>query len=82
MCKKTVLRRLCKLIDLDFDSVEQRKAFEDGSAFDVKGDSQKEVTKAVDPFEEPTEEPESSAEENIIDVEASEVTNAEPTDTN
>lgn len=80
MCKKTVLRRLCKLIDLDFDSVEQRKAFEDGSAFDVKGDSQKEVTKAVDPFEEPTEEPESLADENIIDVEASEVTNAEPTE--
>lgn len=80
MCKKTVLRRLCKLIDLDFDSVEQRKAFEDGSAFDVKSDSQKEVTKAVDPFEEPTEEPESLADENIIDVEASEVTNAEPTE--
>lgn len=30
MYKKTVLRRLCKLIDLDFDNIEQRKAFEDG----------------------------------------------------
>lgn len=27
MYKKTVLRRLCKLIDLDFDSVEQQKAY-------------------------------------------------------
>lgn len=30
MYKKTVLRRLCKLIDLDFDSIEQRQAYEDG----------------------------------------------------
>ncbi|MBD5504628.1 MAG: recombinase RecT [Lachnospiraceae bacterium] len=30
MYKKTVLRRLCKLIDLDFDNIEQRRAFEDG----------------------------------------------------
>ena len=36
MCKKTVLRRLCKLIDLDFDTAEQCQAFEDGSEFDVK----------------------------------------------
>mgnify|MGYP000301332185 CR=1 FL=1 len=27
---KTVLRRLCKLIDLDFDNIEQQKAYEDG----------------------------------------------------
>lgn len=30
MYKKTVLRRLCKLIDLNFDSIEQQIAFEDG----------------------------------------------------
>lgn len=30
MYKKTVLRRLCKLIDLDFDNIEQKLAFEDG----------------------------------------------------
>ena len=36
MCKKTVLRRLCKLIDLNFDTAEQCQAFEDGSSFDVK----------------------------------------------
>ena len=48
MCKKTVLRRLCKLIDLNFDNVEQKKAFEDGSAFDVRGNETKEPEKAVD----------------------------------
>lgn len=30
MYKKTVLRRLCKLIDLDFDNIEQMKAFDEG----------------------------------------------------
>lgn len=36
MYKKTVLRRLCKMIDLDFDNIEQRKAYDDGgdSTFD------------------------------------------------
>lgn len=34
MYKKTVLRRLCKLIDLDFDNIEQQKAFQEGSDFD------------------------------------------------
>lgn len=28
--KKTVLRRLCKMIELDFESAEQKQAFEDG----------------------------------------------------
>ena len=30
MYKKTVLRRLCKLIDLDFDNIEQIRAYVDG----------------------------------------------------
>lgn len=34
MCKKTVLRRLCKHIDTDFESVEARGAWEDGSGMD------------------------------------------------
>lgn len=52
MYKKTVLRRLCKLIDLDFDNIEQAKAFEEGSDFNP----QKQVivdttyTEVVDPF--------------------------------
>lgn len=62
MCKKTVLRRLCKLIDLNFDNMEQAKAFADSSAFDVNDNEPKEVEKAVDIMDEP------------IDVTATEVT--------
>lgn len=50
MCKKTVLRRLCKLIDLNFDTAEAMQAFEDGSAFDVKHPKKEEPEKAVDVF--------------------------------
>ena len=53
MCKKTVLRRLCKLIDLNFDNAEQIKAFEDGSDFDVRNNEPKDVEKAVDIMAEP-----------------------------
>ena len=34
MCKKTVLRRLCKHIDTDFESVEAHSAWEEGSGMD------------------------------------------------
>lgn len=51
MCKKTVLRRLCKLIDLDFDTAEAMQAFEDGSAFDVNNPRKDEPEKAVDVFD-------------------------------
>ena len=46
MCKKTVLRRLCKLVDLDFDNPEQIKAFEDGGDMDLNKPPV--VEKAVD----------------------------------
>ena len=36
MYKKTVLRRICKLIDLNFDNSEQQQAFQDGGDFDRK----------------------------------------------
>lgn len=68
MCKKTVLRRLCKLIDLNFDTAEAMQAFEDGSAFDVKGQEKKEPEKATDIFSENYE---------VIDVQAEEVTDAQ-----
>ena len=48
MCKKTVLRRLCKLIDLNFDTAEAMSAFDDGGAFDIKGKEKQEVHEAVD----------------------------------
>lgn len=50
MCKKTVLRRLCKLIDLNFDTAEQCQAFEEGSEFDVK-EKPKEQYKAKDVYQ-------------------------------
>lgn len=50
MCKKTVLRRLCKLIDLDFDTAEQCQAFEEGSEFDVK-EKPKEKYQAQDVYQ-------------------------------
>ena len=65
MCKKTVLRRLCKLIDLDFDYAEQMQAFEDASPFDVKHEEKPEPEKAVDVFA------------NVGDVEESEVINVD-----
>lgn len=67
MAKKTVLRRLCKLIDLNFESAEAKMAFEDGSDFDVKGKVD-EPFKAQNPYEENTE---------VIDTEAVEVTDGE-----
>jgi len=47
MYKKTVLRRLCKLIELDFESLEQKKTFEEVSDFEVK---QPEKEEPIDAF--------------------------------
>ena len=55
MCKKTVLRRLCKMIDLNFDTAEAMQAFEDGSEFDVKNPKMPEPEKANDVFAEAVE---------------------------
>ena len=59
MYKKTVLRRLCKHIELDFDSIEQKQAFEDSSDFDFD--------------KEPKPEQESPFNEEVIDADYSEV---------
>lgn len=47
MYKKTVLRRLCKMIEIDFENQEQKKAFEDVSDFEIKPEKRE----VVDPFE-------------------------------
>ena len=39
MAKKTVLRRLCKHIQLDFDSIEQQKAWEEGGDSEFVNDN-------------------------------------------
>ena len=38
MAKKTVLRRLCKHIELDFDNIEQGKAWEESSGMEFKNE--------------------------------------------
>ena len=53
MYKKTVLRRICKLIDLDFDNYKQQQAFQEGGDFDTKNTKivDAEIVDAYDPFE-------------------------------
>lgn len=60
MYKKTVLRRLVKFIDLDFDNVDQIKAYEDGgdAEFDKDAMSAIESGRIVNVFEKPKEAPE------------------------
>lgn len=48
MTKKTCLRRLCKLIELEFDSIEQAQSYKDSSDFDVENEI------AYEPIEMPT----------------------------
>ena len=65
MYKKTVLRRLLKLVDLDFDTKEQIEAFQDGSGMefgDQKGRRQ----------------PQGVTNDGVIDVFADNITDAEP----
>lgn len=50
MCKKTVLRRLCKMISLEFDNLEQAKAFDDGADATFEKTPPKEKPKADNPF--------------------------------
>ena len=44
MYKKTVLRRLCKLIELDFDSVETKKTYQETSNFEFEDEPKHEVS--------------------------------------
>jgi recombination protein RecT len=44
MYKKTVLRRLCKLIELDFDSIESKKIYNETSDFEFQDESKHEVS--------------------------------------
>lgn len=67
MYKKTVLRRLCKLIELDFDSQEQAKAFKDG------GDVEIEDNKGTGEIEKSPFDKEKEEEENTVDVDYEEV---------
>ena len=62
MCKKTVLRRLCKHIELDFETVEMAETFTEAGELNL---NKEDLPKPTDPFTVYTDEP--------IDVESVEV---------
>jgi recombination protein RecT len=67
MCKKTVLRRLCKHIDCDFESIEAQKAWEESSVAEFPTVEREKSDEVVDVF--------SAAETpDVIDTTATEVT--------
>ena len=54
MCKKVVLRRLCKHINTDFESIEAQNAWEDGAGMDfTSGTSIANSEEVVDAFKKP-----------------------------
>jgi len=67
MCKKTVLRRLCKNIELDFDTIEQKQAYDDSSDFEFNEQEKQPETKS--PFDEAIDAEFEEIEENEEEVE-------------
>ena len=65
MYKKTVLRRICKLIDLDFDNAQQDAAFQEGGDFDKEKASGKETVIEAEAV-------------NVFDVQETEVPQEQP----
>lgn len=69
MYKKTVLRRLCKNIELNFDTIEQARTFEDASDFDMNKEQKPAQQSPLNPtvidveYEEVPEEPANEAEQ-------------------
>lgn len=80
MYKKTVLRRLCKLIDLNFDTADQDQAFEEGSLMDVKkggSSSIKNESPAPNPMGNDKNFSNTVGDENTVDAEFREVTESQ-----
>lgn len=69
MCKKTVLRRLCKHIELDFENAEMQRLFEETSDFDVHKKPDKPVVPNV-----------FGNEEEVVEVEYTEVEEIDTSD--
>ena len=65
MAKKVVLRRLCKHIDCDFESIEARQAWNDGSDYDFTIVERERNTEVVDAFAVETDD--------VLDAEVKEV---------
>ena len=70
MAKKTVLRRLCKHIEVDFESVEAHKTWDEEGEFEFKKPQTSEIV--ADPLEQ--------KEESVIDVDAEEITESDVTE--
>ena len=69
MARKTVLRRLCKHIECDFETVEALKAWEDGGDLDKNVVSRQSTGEVSNPFEEVPQAPEVQAEATVIEEE-------------
>ena len=65
MQKKTVLRRLCKLIEINFDNEDQRKAFEAGGDLDKRKITDTVNVKVNDPFK-ASEKPQDERKEDTV----------------
>jgi len=77
MCKKTVLRRLCKLVDLHFDTLDQAKAYEEGGDVEFKrGKAAKGKQIGDDPLSMPQTDDQTSVDGEIVSSEGK----AEPAD--
>lgn len=74
MQKKTVLRRLCKMIDLDFDNIEQRRAFDEGAGVEFDETPSKVMRKGEDE----TGSADVLADDNIVDGEFRELPPEQP----
>ena len=70
MCKKTVLRRLCKHIDCDFESIEAQKAWEESSVAEFSTVEKERSSEVVDVFAKNTP-------PDVIDTTATEVTESD-----
>ncbi|WP_176132127.1 recombinase RecT, partial [Clostridium beijerinckii] len=56
MAKKTVLRRLCKHINIDFDNIKQLEAWEEGSDMEFENEKPKEAATEKSDLEKELEE--------------------------
>lgn len=69
MARKSVLRRLCKHIECDFESVEAMKAWEDGGDLDANVINRNATGEVSNPFEEMPQAPEVVEDATVIEKE-------------
>ena len=72
MARKTVLRRLCKHIECDFETVEAMKAWDEGGDLDKDVINRPATGEVSNPFEEVPQMPEVQAEATVVEEEITE----------